>query len=126
MRGVGGGRGVCAGGWMERAIRAKVLIPFAAVDARHKQRLSTTSHGCAFNPIHPHPHLHPPPIPRLLEMGFREEVAEVVRAAPRKRQTMLFSATFNDQVRELCVCVCGGGVGRGVWGRQFKRCLGGA
>ncbi|GIL56983.1 hypothetical protein Vafri_12245 [Volvox africanus] len=38
---------------------------------------------------------------RLLEMGFREEVMEVVRCAPKKRQTMLFSATFNDQVRDL-------------------------
>lgn len=35
---------------------------------------------------------------RLLEMGFQEEVGEVVRAAPRGRQTMLFSATFNDEV----------------------------
>jgi ATP-dependent RNA helicase DDX27 len=35
---------------------------------------------------------------RLLEMGFKEEVQEIVRLAPRKRQTMLFSATFSEQV----------------------------
>ena len=38
---------------------------------------------------------------RLLEMGFKEEVQEIVRLAPRRRQTMLFSATFSDQVRDL-------------------------
>eukprot|EP00200_Dunaliella_tertiolecta_P002577 CAMPEP_0202351500 /NCGR_PEP_ID=MMETSP1126-20121109/8111_1 /ASSEMBLY_ACC=CAM_ASM_000457 /TAXON_ID=3047 /ORGANISM="Dunaliella tertiolecta, Strain CCMP1320" /LENGTH=933 /DNA_ID=CAMNT_0048943611 /DNA_START=36 /DNA_END=2838 /DNA_ORIENTATION=+ len=36
---------------------------------------------------------------RLLEMGFKEEVTEILRMAPKKRQTMLFSATFNDEVR---------------------------
>jgi ATP-dependent RNA helicase DDX27 len=38
---------------------------------------------------------------RLLEMGFKEEVQEVVRASPRARQTMLFSATFSEEVRAL-------------------------
>ncbi|KAK9828521.1 hypothetical protein WJX72_000533 [[Myrmecia] bisecta] len=38
---------------------------------------------------------------RLLEMGFAEEIKEIVRMAPRKRQTMLFSATLNDEVRKL-------------------------
>ncbi|KAF5839817.1 P-loop containing nucleoside triphosphate hydrolase protein [Dunaliella salina] len=38
---------------------------------------------------------------RLLEMGFKEEVTEILRMAPKKRQTMLFSATFNDEVRAL-------------------------
>ncbi|KAI8466360.1 MAG: P-loop containing nucleoside triphosphate hydrolase protein [Monoraphidium minutum] len=38
---------------------------------------------------------------RLLEMGFKEEVREIVRLAPKKRQTMLFSATFSEQVRDL-------------------------
>jgi ABC-type Na+ transport system ATPase subunit NatA len=35
---------------------------------------------------------------RLLEMGFIDEVREVVRACPKGRQTMLFSATLTDQV----------------------------
>ena len=38
---------------------------------------------------------------RLLEMGFKEEIAEIVRMTPKKRQTMLFSATLSDQVRKL-------------------------
>ncbi|GAX73223.1 hypothetical protein CEUSTIGMA_g676.t1 [Chlamydomonas eustigma] len=38
---------------------------------------------------------------RLLEMGFKEEITEIVKMAPKKRQTMLFSATLSDQVRRL-------------------------
>ena len=38
---------------------------------------------------------------RLLEMGFQEEVREIVRACPKQRQTMLFSATMTDAVKEL-------------------------
>ncbi|KAL6758791.1 P-loop containing nucleoside triphosphate hydrolase protein [Haematococcus lacustris] len=38
---------------------------------------------------------------RLLEMGFQDEITEIVRMAPKKRQTMLFSATFNDEVKRL-------------------------
>eukprot|EP00455_Lapot_gusevi_P014352 TRINITY_DN17136_c0_g4_i1.p1 TRINITY_DN17136_c0_g4~~TRINITY_DN17136_c0_g4_i1.p1 ORF type:complete len:508 (-),score=193.60 TRINITY_DN17136_c0_g4_i1:19-1464(-) len=34
-------------------------------------------------------------------MGFVDEVKEVVRACPRGRQTMLFSATLTDQVNDL-------------------------
>ena len=43
----------------------------------------------------------PPHPPRLLEMGFKEEVSEIVRLAPRQRQTMLFSATFSEGVQKL-------------------------
>ncbi len=38
---------------------------------------------------------------RLLEMGFAEEVREIVRAAPPRRQTLLFSATMTEEVRAL-------------------------
>eukprot|EP00878_Enallax_costatus_P005816 GHUV01006103.1.p1 GENE.GHUV01006103.1~~GHUV01006103.1.p1 ORF type:complete len:892 (+),score=345.95 GHUV01006103.1:153-2828(+) len=38
---------------------------------------------------------------RLLEMGFKEELREILRLAPKQRQTMLFSATFNDDVAAL-------------------------
>eukprot|EP00873_Tetraselmis_striata_P038687 jgi/Tetstr1/458951/TSEL_004422.t1 len=38
---------------------------------------------------------------RLLEMGFAEEVKEIVRMAPAKRQTLLFSATMTEEVKRL-------------------------
>eukprot|EP00850_Spirogloea_muscicola_P009958 SM000057S18388 [mRNA] locus=s57:291437:296607:+ [translate_table: standard] len=38
---------------------------------------------------------------RLLEMGFATEVHELVRMCPRKRQTLLFSATMTEEVAEL-------------------------
>ena len=38
---------------------------------------------------------------RLLEMGFAEEIREIVRMAPAKRQTMLFSATMTEEVSPL-------------------------
>ena len=38
---------------------------------------------------------------RLLDLGFADEVMEIVKACPKKRQTMLFSATFTTKVAEL-------------------------
>ena len=38
---------------------------------------------------------------RLLEMGFEDEVMEVVRACPAGRQTMLYSATMTPRVESL-------------------------
>jgi ATP-dependent RNA helicase DDX27 len=38
---------------------------------------------------------------RLLEMGFIEEVEEIVKMCPKSRQTMLFSATMTEQVDKL-------------------------
>ncbi|KAI5077374.1 hypothetical protein GOP47_0007198 [Adiantum capillus-veneris] len=38
---------------------------------------------------------------RLLELGFSNEVQELVRLCPKKRQTMLFSATMTEEVNEL-------------------------
>lgn len=38
---------------------------------------------------------------RLLEMGFAEEIREIVRMAPTRRQTMLFSATMTEEVKRL-------------------------
>ena len=35
---------------------------------------------------------------RMLDMGFIEEIDKVLEFAPKKRQTLLFSATFNDVV----------------------------
>lgn len=38
---------------------------------------------------------------RMLDMGFQEAVESIVAACPRQRQTLLFSATWPDQVRSL-------------------------
>ncbi|KAF9983984.1 nucleolar DEAD-box protein required for synthesis of 60S ribosomal subunit [Modicella reniformis] len=38
---------------------------------------------------------------RMLEDGFAAELAEIVKACPQSRQTMLFSATMTDNVDEL-------------------------
>lgn len=37
----------------------------------------------------------------LLELGFSAEIQELVRVCPRKRQTMLFSATMTEEVDDL-------------------------
>ena len=36
---------------------------------------------------------------RILEIGFEEEMRQIVKALPRNRQTMLFSATQTTQAR---------------------------
>ncbi|CAI0393277.1 unnamed protein product [Linum tenue] len=38
---------------------------------------------------------------RLLELGFSAEIQELVRLCPKRRQTMLFSATMTEEVDEL-------------------------
>lgn len=38
---------------------------------------------------------------RMLEVGFEAELNEIIKACPRTRQTMLFSATMTDSVDEL-------------------------
>jgi ATP-dependent RNA helicase DDX27 len=38
---------------------------------------------------------------RLLDLGFIEEVTEIVKACPVQRQTLLFSATFSTKVDDL-------------------------
>lgn len=35
---------------------------------------------------------------RLLELGFQDELKEIVKECPTNRQTMLFSATLTEQV----------------------------
>jgi superfamily II DNA/RNA helicase len=35
---------------------------------------------------------------RMLDMGFRDEIIEVLKRLPKKRQTLLFSATLDDRV----------------------------
>jgi len=38
---------------------------------------------------------------RMLDMGFQEDVAKILKALPPKRQTVFFSATFPASIREL-------------------------
>ena len=38
---------------------------------------------------------------RMLEMGFQDEVDAIVDALPGKRQTLLFSATFPEEIRAI-------------------------
>ncbi|QLF94024.1 DEAD/DEAH box helicase [Pseudomonas sp. ABC1] len=38
---------------------------------------------------------------RMLDLGFAQELDELFCALPRKRQTLLFSATFSDAIRTL-------------------------
>ncbi|UOG73056.1 DEAD/DEAH box helicase [Hymenobacter tibetensis] len=38
---------------------------------------------------------------KLLELGFQDELVEIVKRLPRRRQTLLFSATMSDKVLDL-------------------------
>ncbi len=38
---------------------------------------------------------------RMLDMGFIHDIRKVLAALPRQRQTLLFSATFSDEIRKL-------------------------
>ncbi|CCQ10441.1 ATP-dependent RNA helicase RhlE [Pseudoalteromonas luteoviolacea B = ATCC 29581] len=38
---------------------------------------------------------------RMLDMGFIHDIKRIIKLLPRKRQNLLFSATFSDEIREL-------------------------
>ncbi|MFA5016870.1 MAG: DEAD/DEAH box helicase, partial [Methylobacter sp.] len=38
---------------------------------------------------------------RMLDMGFEEAITDVISYAPTHRQTLLFSATYTDPIREI-------------------------
>ena len=38
---------------------------------------------------------------RMLDMGFNEDINKIIDYLPKKRQTLLFSATFPDNIQEL-------------------------
>jgi ATP-independent RNA helicase DbpA len=38
---------------------------------------------------------------RMLDMGFQDDIAALIAAAPAKRQTLLFSATYPDEIAEM-------------------------
>ncbi|MEW6983896.1 DEAD/DEAH box helicase [Colwelliaceae bacterium 6471] len=38
---------------------------------------------------------------RMLDLGFKDEIDNILKRAPKKRQTLLFSATFDDAIFKL-------------------------
>ena len=115
--------------------------------------------SCRADPLHPAPSL-PVPVPqntrgfvfrnlaclvideadRILEIGFEEEMRQIIKILPKERQTMLFSATQTTKVRGTrggSGGEGGRGGGRGAWpqyafcgalpsvsaGRARRRCL---
>ncbi|GKU87945.1 hypothetical protein SLEP1_g2272 [Rubroshorea leprosula] len=38
----------------------------------------------------------------LLDMGFRKDIEKIIAAVPKQRQTLLFSATIPEEVRQIC------------------------
>src|SRR3546814_8699562 len=38
---------------------------------------------------------------RMLDMGFIRDIRRILALLPKKRQNLLFSATFSDEIREL-------------------------
>ena len=51
--------------------------------------------------FHTHACIHDINVHSLLELGFQEELEELLRYCPRKRQTLLFSATMTAKVEDL-------------------------
>lgn len=38
---------------------------------------------------------------RMLDMGFHEDIMHIIHNTPKERQTLLFSATYPDEIREI-------------------------
>ena len=38
---------------------------------------------------------------RMLDMGFHDDIMRVIKMVPRQRQTLLFSATYPDEIRDI-------------------------
>lgn len=62
---------------------------------------------------------------QMLDMGFQEDMENILGQVPPSRQTMLFSATLPSWVHKVCVCVraCGGGARPGPCKRRRGRAL---
>jgi ATP-dependent RNA helicase RhlE len=43
---------------------------------------------------------------RMLDMGFIRDIRKVLALLPKKRQNLMFSATFSDDIRELARTIC--------------------
>ena len=42
---------------------------------------------------------------RMLDMGFAEDIEQIIRQTPKDRQTLLFSATYPDVIRTMSASV---------------------
>jgi ATP-independent RNA helicase DbpA len=38
---------------------------------------------------------------RMLDMGFHDDIMSIIKMTPRQRQTLLFSATYPDEIKEI-------------------------
>ena len=43
---------------------------------------------------------------RMLDMGFIRDIRKIIALLPRKRQNLMFSATFSDEIRTLAKTIC--------------------
>lgn len=43
---------------------------------------------------------------RMLDMGFIRDIRKILKLLPRKRQNLMFSATFSDDIRKLAKTIC--------------------
>jgi ATP-independent RNA helicase DbpA len=39
---------------------------------------------------------------RMLDMGFADEITDIIKQTPKTRQTLLFSATYPDTINKMC------------------------
>ena len=57
----------------------------------------------------------------MVDMGFYDDIVAIASHCPTKRQTLLFSATYPDNIRKLAARFAGRGQGRGPARRQPHR-----
>ena len=43
---------------------------------------------------------------RMLDMGFIADIRRILKLMPKKRQNLMFSATFSDEIRKLAKTIC--------------------
>ena len=43
---------------------------------------------------------------RMLDMGFIRDIRKILALLPKKRQNLMFSATFSDEIRKLAKTIC--------------------
>lgn len=42
---------------------------------------------------------------RMLDMGFQEDIMRIIGMTPRKRQTLLFSATYPEEIKDISLAI---------------------